>query len=56
MKLYIDDLRNPPDNTWTVARTSAAAIKTLAEQPRLPETISFDHDLGGDDTAVGVVN
>lgn len=54
MKLFIDDLRNAPDSTWVVARTSDDAIAIIAEG--IPEHISFDHDLGGDDTAICVVN
>lgn len=54
MKLFIDDLRNAPDSTWVVARTSDDAIAIIAEG--IPQVISFDHDLGGDDTAICVVN
>jgi hypothetical protein len=56
MRLYIDDLRDPPSEEWRVARTSAEALgileahKVLHEDPLLIEEISFDHDLGGDDT------
>ncbi|GAA4395229.1 cyclic-phosphate processing receiver domain-containing protein [Tsukamurella soli] len=49
MKLFVDDLRDPPDASWTVARTSAEAIRLLdGDEP--VETLSLDHDLGGDDT------
>lgn len=44
-KLYIDDLRVPPDNTWTVTRTYQSTIDFF-EIYGLPETVSFDHDLG----------
>lgn len=54
MKLFIDDLRNAPDSTWVVARTSDDAIAIIAEG--IPQVISFDHDLGGLDTAMKVVN
>lgn len=30
MKLWHDDMRTPPDDTWTVARTNAEAINLLA--------------------------
>jgi hypothetical protein len=58
MKLFIDDLRNPPDDTWTIARTGQEAIVeigkdiiswTLFEEPRI-EIISFDHDLADTNT------
>lgn len=52
MKLYIDDIRNPPAG-WVVARSSRAAIHWLRDIDF--DTISFDHDLGGDDTTRPVV-
>lgn len=61
MKLWIDDLRHTPDDTWDVVTTSNAAIafmKTFQEEGlnRIErEAISFDHDLGGDDTTRPVV-
>ena len=52
MKLWIDDVRQAPDG-WTWAATSADAIHhivmTHITGGSLDE-ISFDHDLGGDDT------
>jgi hypothetical protein len=53
-RLFIDDLREPIDPNWRIARTSADAIATL-ETLGCPCEISFDHDLGGDDTAMIVV-
>lgn len=50
MKLWIDDLRAPPDG-WVWVKTSAQAIDQLGCEV---EEISFDHDLGGDDTAMPV--
>lgn len=44
-KLYIDDIRNPPDGTWVVARSVDAAISYVLEYG-FPRFISFDHDLG----------
>lgn len=52
MKLWIDDLRDPPEG-WFWAKTSDVAIRTLAMQTY--DTVSFDHDLGGDDTTRRVV-
>lgn len=52
-KLYIDDLRPVPEG-WVLAKTSAEAIRLLDENPAY-EAISFDHDLGGDDTSRVVV-
>ena len=51
-KLFIDDERFPagcPDD-WVIVRSSIAAQKAVMEFG-LPEFISFDHDLGGDDTS-----
>ncbi len=53
-RLFIDDIREPIDPDWRIARTSADAISML-EHLGCPREISFDHDLGGDDTAMLVV-
>jgi len=53
MKLFIDDIRESPSG-WFVARTSSAAIEFM-KRNGCPREISFDHDLGGDDTAMRVV-
>jgi hypothetical protein len=50
-RLFIDDCREPATDGWVIARTSADAIKLL-ETHGCPFEISFDHDLGGDDTAM----
>ena len=44
MKLWLDDTRNPPDNTWTIARTADEAIALLREH--CCTEASLDHDLG----------
>lgn len=51
--LFIDDEREPADDGWdyVIARTSADALDMLKEN-EAPVWISFDHDLGGDDTAM----
>ena len=52
--LWIDDLRTPPEG-WVWAKTSDEAI-ALIEANAMPfDFISFDHDLGGDDTSRKVV-
>ena len=52
-KLFLDDERFPPDdgNVWLIARSSSEAIDTVIKQGT-PDFISFDHDLGNDDTAM----
>ena len=55
--LFIDDERPLPDR-WkssAAARSSDEAI-ALMDKRGCPRGISFDHDLGGDDTAMRVVN
>jgi hypothetical protein len=29
VKIFLDDIRNPPDNSWTIARTADVAIEFL---------------------------
>lgn len=57
MKLWIDDVRTPPDNDsdWVWVKTSKNAIEIIDKITSITE-ISFDHDLGGDDTTIPVVN
>ena len=52
-KLWVDDLRPPPDNTWHWATTSDEAVQLL--QDKCISELSLDHDLGGDDTTRPVV-
>jgi hypothetical protein len=49
-KLYIDDLRDCPEG-FILARSSRDAM-TIVELRGMPEFISFDHDLGGEDSAM----
>lgn len=46
MKVWLDDRRLAPDETWTWVKTPHAAI-ALLESAEV-ELISFDHDLGFD--------
>lgn len=54
MRMYIDDIRIPEFEYDFIARTSAEAIEYI-ERNGCPDFISFDHDLGEDDTAMKVV-
>ena len=54
-KLWIDDCRDRPDASWLLVRTSDQAIDII-KHSGMPDMISFDHDLGGDDTAMKVVH
>lgn len=49
MKLWIDDVRPPPDG-WVWVQTLDDAM--AAYQSEGPTEISFDHDLGGDETSM----
>lgn len=51
MKLWIDDLREPRKGfEWAQNSSAAIAILDMNRGAPLGE-VSFDHDLGGDDTA-----
>lgn len=51
-KMFLDDERFPPDDgtQWVIVRSSEQAIAVVQEFG-LPNFISFDHDLGGNDTS-----
>lgn len=58
MKIWIDDLRVPAEG-WLWAKSSQEAIDMLDEllaAGGVYDIISFDHDLGGDDTSRRVMN
>lgn len=50
MKLWVDDERTPPDESWVWAQTCAGAIEVMltAEEPL--EVLSLDYVLGRGDT------
>lgn len=53
MKLWVDDVRMPPDGTWMHVETSEEAL--IALQRWSIAEMSLDHDLGGEDTSRRVV-
>lgn len=53
MRLWLDDIRMPPDASWHWVKTSAEALAALTSDVT---ELSLDHDLGGDDTAIRVAN
>lgn len=58
MKIWLDDERRKPDSSWSHSRSSAEAIHALdiyRQMKMKVEAISFDHDLGGDDTSRKVI-
>lgn len=57
-KLWVDDLRPAPDDSWVVATNSLLAINILISHKVLNiplEVMSLDHDLGGGDTSRRIV-
>jgi hypothetical protein len=54
MKIWVDDIRTPPDDTWLWCKTSeqAKCVLVLAKYTLgiNIEVMSLDHDLGGNDT------
>lgn len=46
MKLYLDDVRDPPDASWTLSRSSNGFLWALKTNWDAVEAISLDHDLG----------
>jgi len=52
--MYVDDIRALPDRFDELARSLDEAIAMMGRDG-CPRVISFDHDLGGDDTAMRVV-
>lgn len=46
MKLWVDDVREAPDDSWHVVRTYQDAIDFVVEHKFNIKFISFDHDLG----------
>ena len=44
-KLFLDDIREAPDNSWNVVRSYDEFINYI-EENGAPDFISFDHDLG----------
>jgi len=51
MKLYLDDERNIPDNTWELVKTADDAIFCLKSGD--VDYVSLDHDLGDDEAGTG---
>lgn len=50
--LFIDDLRTPPPGReWVLCRSTSEALAAVSERG-LPSFISFDHDLGDQDTTM----
>ena len=58
MKIWVDDIRTPPDEDWVWCKTSENALGILISSRGLGhdiEAMSLDHDLGDDDTSRSIV-
>jgi hypothetical protein len=54
MKMYIDDIRTPNGEFDIIVRSSKEAVDYMNENT-CPNFISFDHDLGGEDTSMIII-
>lgn len=45
MKLFVDDIRDAPDDTWHTVRTVTEAIRVLYNNHDKIKVISLDHDI-----------
>ena len=52
IKLWVDDVRDAPDESWMVARNFDVAIFWLAQ--RGVSVVSLDHDLGEEKTGYDI--
>lgn len=51
MKIWLDDVRRPPDESWTWAKNvsdAKTAVSYAMASGRVIEEMSLDHDLGAD--------
>lgn len=48
IKLYLDDVRDLPDESYTLVRSYEEAV-SFVQDNAIPPFISFDHDLGVDE-------
>ena len=55
MNLFIDDERFPFSDDFNIVRSSKEAIN-FVKTNGIPKLISFDHDLGGNDTSILFIN
>lgn len=55
-KLWIDDVRPAPEGWWWAKSSRQAKAFIVQHGLDQIDTISFDHDLGGDDTTMPVMN
>ena len=62
MKIFVDDIREPPSADWIICRNSESALELIGciasdtDGNFLLKEISLDHDLGGENTTRCIVN
>lgn len=54
MKIFVDDIRQPPDKTWTLCRTIGEAVRLIVNFSSAITDISLDHDISYDVRIEGV--
>lgn len=53
MKVFLDDIRDPPTEDWTIARSAGKAMGLIAHHWKEITHISLDHDLGDSENGSG---
>lgn len=56
MKIFLDDIRNPPDDSWVQVYDYADFVNTVYMYINEIECISFDHDLGENKTGYDCIS
>lgn len=51
-KLFLDDVRDPTETGYVIARSSIMGVVEITNRKELPEFMSLDHDLGEADNTM----
>jgi len=51
-KLFLDDVRDPREEGYVVARSTIMGVVEVTNRKELPEFLSLDHDLGDLDNSM----
>ena len=54
IKIWLDDVRDAPDDSWTIARTYDECVNILMFTLDCVSDISLDHDLGEEKTGYDI--
>lgn len=55
MKIFLDDVRDPPDDSWILCRSPWSFMEVLIRGWNQITHISFDHDLGSEHPYYGEI-